>query len=70
MTFETSLQRLDEIVSRLESSELTLADALTLFEEGITHLRTASEALAVADASVKLLCERADGVLTLTDFRA
>lgn len=70
MSFETSVQRLDAIVRELEGGDLTLERALALFEEGVKELRAASEALAAADASVKLLSEKADGALTLTDFRA
>lgn len=70
MTFESALERLELIVRELEGGELSLDRALALFEEGVRHLRTASEALAAADASVKVLSEKADGVLTLTDFRA
>lgn len=70
MSFESAVERLEAIVRELEGGDLTLERSLALFEEGIQHLRTASEALAAADASVKQLSERADGTLTLTDFRA
>ncbi|MFN8581964.1 MAG: exodeoxyribonuclease VII small subunit [Gemmatimonadaceae bacterium] len=70
MSFETSVQRLDAIVRELEGGDLALERALALFEEAVKELRTASEALASADAKVKLLAERADGAVTLTDFRA
>ena len=70
MTFEKSLARLEQIVRELESTELTLDVSLALFEEGIRHLRAASEALATADASVKQLTERTDGILEITEFRA
>jgi exodeoxyribonuclease VII small subunit len=33
--FETSLKRLEEIVRKLETAELSLDSALQLFEEGI-----------------------------------
>ncbi|MFN8572640.1 MAG: exodeoxyribonuclease VII small subunit [Gemmatimonadaceae bacterium] len=69
MSFETSLQRLEGIVRELEGGDLTLERALVLFEEGVKELRVASEALSAADATVKVLAEKADGALTLTDFR-
>ena len=53
----------------LESSELTLEQSLALFEEGIAQLRVASDELGRADAAVKVLVERANGVLALTEFR-
>lgn len=69
MSFESSLQRLEAIVRELEGGDLTLERALVLFEEGVKELRVASEALSAADATVKVLTEKADGALTLTDFR-
>lgn len=65
MTYEAHLQRLDDIVAALDGSELPLADALRLFEEGVQLLRGAAEQLAVAEARVRLLAERADGTLEL-----
>jgi exodeoxyribonuclease VII small subunit len=63
VSFEASLQRLQEIVDALETQELPLARSLELFEEAITHLREATVELARAEATVKVLRERADGVL-------
>lgn len=65
MTYEGHLQRLDDIVAALDGSELPLADALRLFEEGVQLLRGAAEQLAIAEARVQLLAERADGALEL-----
>jgi len=39
MTFEAALERLEEIVSKLERGDCTLDESLTLFEEG-SRLRT------------------------------
>lgn len=66
MSFEQTLGRLEEIVRELERDNLTLDEALHLFEEGITHLRAANEALQRADARVQQLVEAADGTLTVT----
>lgn len=62
-TFEQALERLEAIVDEMNGEEIPLDRALTLFEEGITHLRTASEELGRAEAAVKVLTEKADGVL-------
>jgi exodeoxyribonuclease VII small subunit len=70
MTFEESVLRLEEIVEALEGSGLPLDRALELFEEGITRLREASAELARADAAVKVLRERAGGLLETTDLDA
>ena len=68
MSFESSLARLEAIVAELESDELALDRALTLFEEGVERLREASAELTRAEQSVKLLAERADGVFELPDL--
>lgn len=68
MNFETSIGRLEEIVRNLDRDDLDLDGALALFEEGITHLRVASAALAKAEARVQQLVEAADGTFALVDF--
>lgn len=69
-TFEQSLARLEAIVEEMEREELSLDRALGLFEEGIEQLRAASAELSRAEASVKVLTERANGVLEAVDFGA
>lgn len=68
MTFEEDLQRLEEIVRELERSDVELERALTLFEEGITHLRSASGALQHVDARVQQLVEAADGSFSVSEL--
>ena len=70
MSFETSIDRLEEIVERLDGDELTLDDALQLFEQGVEQLRVASAELARAETQVQQLVERANGELGLADFGA
>ena len=70
MSFEKSMERLEEIAAQLESEELELDAALALFEEGIAELRSASAALAKAETRLKQLREAADGVFRVDDLRA
>ena len=70
MSFETSIERLEEIVERLDGEELTLDDALRIFEQGVEQLRTATAELARAEAQVKQLVEQANGEIALADFGA
>ena len=70
MTFEKSMERLEEIAERLENEELELDAALALFEEGIAELRAASASLATAEARLKQLREAADGVFKVDHLRA
>lgn len=70
LTFEQSLARLEEIVRVLERSDLDLEQSLKLFEEGISHLRTAGSSLKAVDARVQQLVEAADGSFSVVDFGA
>ena len=63
MSFETDLDRLEQIAAALDRADLTLDESLALFEEGIQRLRAASEALARAEGRVTTLVELADGAL-------
>ena len=67
MTYEKSISRLEQIVDELDSGDLELAKALKLFEEGIACLREASKELSHAEARVKVLVEKSDGVFELPD---
>ncbi len=60
--FEASLQRLEELVEKMESGEQTLEESLKTFEEGIKLTRECQQALKDAEQKVALLVEKADGV--------
>ena len=51
--FGRVIERLEEIVRRLEAEDLGLDEALKLFEEGVERLRDARQRLARAEATVK-----------------
>ncbi len=68
MTFEQSVQRLEDIVRELERTDLDLDKALSLFEEGIGHLRSAGQALQQVDARVQQLVEAADGSFSVAEL--
>jgi len=52
LPLEARMQRLEEILSRMESDEVTLGEALELFEEGISHVKTAEQVLTAAELRV------------------
>lgn len=60
MSFEQSLQRLDEIVRHLEKGDLPLSDSLALFEEGTGLLASCSKMLECAEQKVVKLRKGAD----------
>jgi len=54
-SLEERLKRLEEIVRSLEAADLDMEGALTLFEEGVEHLRGAEATLRVAELKVEEL---------------
>jgi len=55
LKFEDGLKRLEEIVAKLESGNLSLDDSLKLFEEGVKLVRFCNERLAEVQQKVELL---------------
>jgi exodeoxyribonuclease VII small subunit len=66
--FERSLGRLEEVVQKLESANLSLDDAMKLFEEGVQLSRECQKQLAEAEARVEILLKKADGKLAAEPF--
>ena len=52
---EERLGRLDQILAELEADDIELERALSLFEEGVAHVRAAERLLAEADLRVEEL---------------
>ncbi len=68
MSIAEDLNRLEEIVRKLEAEDVELDAALALFEEGVARLRAARERLGAAEVKVQTVLEEAGGDLRLTDF--
>jgi exodeoxyribonuclease VII small subunit len=66
--FEKSLARLEEVVRRLESPQLSLDDAMKLFEEGVGLSRECQKQLEDAEGRVEILLRKADGKLAAEPF--
>ena len=63
-SFETALERLEEIVDRLESGELPLEEALAAFEEGVGLSRRCATQLEAAEQRIDALLGSGDGLET------
>ena len=55
MDFEKKLNRLEQIVQKMEKGELALEESLKLFEEGVKLSRDCHAQLSKAEAQVKQL---------------
>ena len=68
MSFEQSLDRLEEIVRHLEKGDLPLNDSLALYEEGTALIASCSRLLDEAEQKVVKLKKGADGLPIETEF--
>lgn len=60
LSFEESMERLEEIVRELEKGDAPLAGSIKLFEEGTGLIKTCSEMLDKAEQQVVML-KKGDG---------
>lgn len=61
MSFEKALGELEEIVEKLESSELSLDESLGLFEKGVQLARFLRKELEKAEKKVEILLQDEKG---------
>jgi exodeoxyribonuclease VII small subunit len=66
--FEKSLLRLEEVVKKLESADLSLDEAMGLFEEGVKLSRECQKKLEEAEGRVEILLKKADGKIAAQPF--
>ncbi len=67
-SFEAALDRLQDIVGRMERGTLELDESLALFEEGVGLLRFAEGVLETADQHIRQLVADGPAEGTLEDF--
>ncbi len=68
VSFEAALKRLEEIVQKMESGDLPLDEALSLFEEGTALVKSSSKLLDQAELKVAKLMKGPDGSPVETEF--
>ncbi|MFQ5747091.1 MAG: exodeoxyribonuclease VII small subunit [Gemmatimonadota bacterium] len=68
--FESALAELERVVEALGRDEMTLDEALRLFETGVGNLRAATRRLEDARGRVEELIEDAAGELDAVGFEA
>ena len=67
LSFEDSLNELEQIVQNLEKGELSLEDSMSLFERGLSLSQVSQEKLQEAEQKVQILMDK-KGVNQLEDF--
>jgi exodeoxyribonuclease VII small subunit len=63
--FDAILTRLREVVTRLESGELSLEQSLAVYEEGVQLARRGQQLLAAAEKRVEILVSASGGIETV-----
>lgn len=67
-TFEDSMQSLEKIVKKLENGKLNLDESLKEFQKGVEAYRYCSEILNQVEGKVKLIIEKENGKVEITNF--
>jgi exodeoxyribonuclease VII small subunit len=60
--FDAIMSRLREVVTKLESGDLSLEQSLAVYEEGVKLARTGQAQLAAAEKRVEILVNASGGV--------
>lgn len=68
MTFEASMQRLEQIVRAMERGDVALEESLKLFQEGTELVRSCGKLLDDAELQVKKVLTAPDGTPVTEDF--
>ena len=68
MKFEDALKKLENIITDLESGELSLDDSLKKYEEGIKLSKLCAKRLEAAKKKVEILLKSEDGTVELKPF--
>ena len=68
--FETSMKKLEEIVTELENGNLNLDESVKKFEEGMKIAKQCNNMLEEAEKKITILLEGNDGELKEEDFSA
>ena len=66
--FETSLKKLEKIVSDLENGDLPLEESIKAFEEGVKLTKHCQNLLSKAELKIQKLVESKDGSIDLETF--
>lgn len=69
LSFEESMQRLEEIVRAMERGDAPLEESLKLFQEGTELVKTCGKLLDDAQMQIKKITVAADGSPVEEDFQ-
>ena len=67
-SFEEAFDELEGVVTRIDSGELSLEDAIGAFERGVALVRSLNRKLDEVDRRIEVLTRDADGDLRLSSY--
>lgn len=67
--FETALHTLEEVVDRLENADLSLEEALSIFEQGVKSAARCQKLLEAVETQVEVLLKKQDQTFTTEKFQ-
>ena len=68
LTFESSMQRLEQIVRSMEKGDVALDESLKLFQEGTDLVKSCAKMLDEAELQVKKVMTAGDGTPILEEM--
>lgn len=68
MPFEEKVKRLEEIVNKIEGSDVDLEESIKLFEEGVRLSKECQSALDEAEKKVQVLMSDENGNMEMKNF--
>jgi len=68
ISFETAVERLEQIVEAMESDKLPLADLLVRYEEGTRLVKLCQQQLSAAEKRIEIITRNAKGEPQLAEF--
>ena len=69
MNFEEAMQKLGTLSNQIEKGELSLDDAMTVYQQALELVKVCNARLAAAEQQVKLIVEQEDGAVEIKDFK-
>ncbi len=67
-SFEEEFDELENVVTRIDSGELSLDESITAFERGVALVRSLNRKLDEVDRRIEVLTRDADGDLRLSSY--
>jgi exodeoxyribonuclease VII small subunit len=68
MNFEGAMEKLEEIVGKMENQELSLEESIKIFQEGIELVAACNKKLDEAERKISVILKNAEGKLVEGEF--